>query len=430
MNSESRLTFFRQSGWLVISNCLSGACLMGVIVLLGRMVPEEHSNELGVYFALLRFFTVLAIPAAGLQVAFAQQAAGAINEEQERLLRISVGKIGRLIISLWAVICILCTFKAEYLKTSFKFTDSWGIAITLCLVLMQLLLPLLQGLLQGGQNFAYLGWSIMLNGVGRFVGIFLMIYFFRPRATEALAGALIGLGSAVLVGFWPLRNLFRVERGTFDWIGWFKRVLPLTGGVGASLFLMNADVLFVQRFFPTELSKYYSAAAVVGVGLVAFSTPLAAVMFPKLVRSFAQSQESNSLQLALIGTAFLGAIAALICTLWPSLPLRIMFFNKPEFWKSSILVPWFLWAMLPLTIANVLISRLLALSQFKAVPWLVLIGAGYGLTQYYYLSHVEKNDYFHAFRGVVQILGCFSLMILIVALVYSRGRCEPDTRAA
>ena len=37
----------------------------------------------------------------------------------------------------------------------------WGIAITLCLVLMQLLLPLVQGLLQGGQNFAYLGWSIM-----------------------------------------------------------------------------------------------------------------------------------------------------------------------------------------------------------------------------------------------------------------------------
>jgi len=420
MNSDNRLTFFRQSGWLVIANCLSGACLVGVIALLQRMIPPEKSNELGLYFALLRFFTVLAIPAAGLQVVFAHQSAAAITEEQLKQLRVAITKITQAIFILWAIIAAICAFQTSYLKTAFKFTDSLSLWITLFLVLMQLLLPLMQGLLQGLQNFAYLGWSIMLNGVGRFVGIFFMLLLFQKNATSALAGALIGLASAVFVGFWPSRRLFRPMQGSFDWSAWLKRVLPLTGGVGASLFLTNADVLFIQAFFPADKAKFYSAAAVVGVGLVAFSTPLASVMFPKIVRSFAQSQKSNSLYLALLGTALLGGLGAFICTLAPQLPLRIMFFNKPEFWDSKVLVPWFMWSMLPLTIANVLINNLLALGRFKAVPWLVAIATGYGVALFYFLSagHPGENP-FPAFKHVVQILGISSSLLLIVALLFT-----------
>src|SRR5436190_2809899 len=393
MSSNSRSTFFKQGGWLVAANVISGACLMGVIALLGKMVPDSQSAELGIYFALLRFFTVLAIPAAGLQVVFAQQTAAAITDDKIKDLRLTVTRIVLAIFSFWALVFIICAFKAEYLKTAFKLNDTWSIWITLCLVLMQLLLPLMQGLAQGLQNFTFLGLSIMLNGVGRLAGIFLMLYLFRPRATEALAGALIGLASAVFVGFWPARHLFRLVEGKFDWIGWLKRVLPLAGGVGAGLFLMNADVLFVQRFFPADQGKFYSAAAVVGVGLVAFSTPLAAVMFPKIVRSFAQSQQNNSLRLALLGTGTLGAFGAIICTVFPSLPLRIMFFNKPEFWQSKVLVAWFMWGMLPLTIANVLINNLLALGRYKVVPWLVCVALAYGFGLYFFLSHTGVTDY-------------------------------------
>ena len=41
----------------------------------------------------------------------------------------------------------------------------------------------------------------------------------------------------------------------------------------------------------------------------------------------------------------------------PSLPLRIMHFRNPELWKSAQLVPWFMWSMLPLTVGNVVIGR-------------------------------------------------------------------------
>src|SRR3954464_11413503 len=125
MNSDTRLTFFRQSGWLGVPNCFPGACLGGVIALLQRIIPPERSNELGLYFALLRFFTVLAIPAAGLQVVFAQETAAAITEEKLARLRLAIAKVIRAIFLFWAVVCLICAFKTGYLKTALKFTDSW-----------------------------------------------------------------------------------------------------------------------------------------------------------------------------------------------------------------------------------------------------------------------------------------------------------------
>ena len=80
MTAETKSTFFKQSGWLVVTNLVAGVFLMGVITLLSRLIPQDKLDELGIYFALLRFFTVLAIPAAGLQVIFARESAAAVSE--------------------------------------------------------------------------------------------------------------------------------------------------------------------------------------------------------------------------------------------------------------------------------------------------------------------------------------------------------------
>jgi O-antigen/teichoic acid export membrane protein len=317
------------------------------------------------------------------------------------------------------VIVVVCICFQNPITENLSLSRKTAIWVTLALVFVQLFLPMVQGLLQGTQNFAWLGWSIVLNGAGRFAGICVMVFIFKSHSTGALFGALAGLISAVAIGFWPCREFFSARAGRMDWAAWFKRVVPLTAGMGASLFLLNADVIFVQANFSPEIAPFYSAVAMVGVGLVTFTGPVATVMFPKLVRSAAQSQRSNSLVLALGGTILLGAVGALICTVWPALPLRILFFNQPEYWVSKQLVPWFIWAMLPVTVANVLISNLLARQQFRAVPWLVVTAAGYGFTLNYYLHHTAKADHFAVFKGVILRLGLFAVVILLISAAFS-----------
>jgi O-antigen/teichoic acid export membrane protein len=419
--NESKFTFFKQSGWLVIATGTCGVFLMGVYPVFKR-VPTA---ELGIYFSLLRVFTVLGIATVGLQIIMAQDAAAAITSEKREQLEATVQSVARGIGGLWALLAILCAIFHQQIAATLKVSNEAALWVTLFLVLAQLFLPFGQGLLQGAQNFAWLGWSIILNGVGRFAGIAIMVLMLKSHSTGALFGALLGLLAAAIIALWPSRELFTKARSGFKWTPWLRRVLPLTGGTGATLFLMNADVIFVQSHFAENIAPLYSAVATIGVGLVTFTAPMASVMFPKLVRSSVQATRSDSLRLALTGTAVLGGIGAAICTFWPSLPLRIMFFNRPDLWPSAQLVPWFMWAMLPVTVANVLISNLLAKQRFKAVPWFVLLAVGYGLALSSYLRGMGNMEHFAAFKGVIFRLGIFSSLLLIVAAsftVLDRGK--------
>src|SRR5205823_8869020 len=99
---------------------------------------------------------------------------------------------------------------------------------------------------------------------------------------------------------------------------------------------------------------------------VYFTQPLAAVMFPKIVQSAARAEKTDVLAHALGVTALAGGAAAIGCTVFPSLPLRIVY-DKSFLEVATPLVPWFAWCMLPLTLATVLINALLARAQYRAV---------------------------------------------------------------
>lgn len=414
MSAEAKATFFKQSGWLVIATGLSGAFLVAVYPIVSRL-----EGEFSIYFSLLRLFTVLALAAAGLQIVMAQDAAAAVTPESRAELATTVRSVAAGIFIFWLVILGGCMAMRGEIIASLKIPRPAALWVTMGLVLAQLMLPFAQGLLQGAQNFAWLGWSILLNGLGRFFAIAVIVLLFKGQSTGALLGAFAGLAAAVIIGLWPSRDLFRRSGVRFDWARWLKRVLPLSAGASSLLFMINADMLFVQRHFPESQARFYAAVAMVGVGLVTFTTPMAAVMFPKLVSSRAKGQQSDSFALALAGTAILGIVAALACTLLPALPLQIMFFNKRDLWISAQLVPWFMWCMLPVTLANVLITNLLAKQRFKVVFWLVLAAISYGFSIDHFLSGAPKADHFAAFKGVILRLGIFSSFLLLISAIFT-----------
>ncbi len=428
MSRESKLAFFRQSGWLVASTIICGLALITVTSIVStRLAPRPA--DVATYLSMLRFFTVLGIVTSGLQSVMAQDAAAAVSVEAERQLSAATRSVSRAIFLFWILLSGICLLNQEWLLRTLKIGDLPTLLVTLGLVLAQLFLPFSQGLLQGQQLFGWLGWSIMMNGAGRFVAIYLLLRFFSKNATTALAGVLLGLAGAVLLAAWPSRRLFLGGRGaSFSWKPWLQRAVPLIAGSGALLFLMNADVLIVQAHFSRESTLYYSAVAILGIGLVSFTTPMAAVMFPKMVRSVVQSQQSDSLMLAVAGTAVLGVLGALFCTLFPALPLRILFSKTPGILDSARLVPWFMWSMLPMTLATVLVGSLLARRDFRGVPVFVAIAAGYGLELNRYLGAVNQEQIFPAFSGVILRLGLFSLCMAGAAVGFTLLQPRATTR--
>src|SRR5260370_13871899 len=119
-------------------------------------------------------------------------------------------------------------------------------------------------------------------------------------------------------------------------------------------------------------------------GIVVFTGPLAAVMFPKLVHSAARAEkrELNLMGLSLLGTAVLSCLAAIGLTV--TAPLIIKFASKPEYVSIVPLIPLFSWSMVPLALALVLLNNLMAHSRFKVVPAAVAVAIGYWIALQYF----------------------------------------------
>jgi len=128
------------------------------------------------------------------------------------------------------------------------------------------------------------------------------------------------------------------------------------------------------------------------------------------VHSLVHSQRTDAHKLTLYGAGLLAVLAAIGLSVVAPLVLRWGF--RPSFVSSAPLLPWYAWAMVPLALANVVISDLMARSRFVASPWLALVACGYGVA----LSFNHES-----FKQVILILGGFNTLLLLVAGAFVWG---------
>jgi hypothetical protein len=77
-----------------------------------------------------------------------------------------------------------------------------------------------------------------------------------------------------------------------------------------------------------------------------------------------------------------------------------------------VLLPWYAWAVVPLSLANVLLNNLLARSHFKVVPLLCVLAVGYGFA----LSRFHDTPVM-----VIKTLGVGNLLLLAVCAYCTWG---------
>jgi len=426
----SRSTFFRQSGWMMMAGVIMGVFMWAVHPVLVKPVdqvslggltgflqsvskgPFDH-DEYSLFTTLLQIVGLMSIPAAGLQIVFAQQTASAVTPEQERQLRRTVHAVLGGALASWLLGLAVVFLLRDQILGQLHISHPASLWLTILAGLPILWAPVLSGVLQGRQNFMWLGWMAILNGIGRCLAVVVIVRLIGSRVGGAMAGVLLGVSAVLLVSLWQTRSVWRGQGDPVEWRLWLKRVLPLTIGLGASTFILSADMIVVRSLFPGDPTGLYGAAGIIGRALVYFTIPMAAVMFPKIVQSAVKAERTDVLAQALGATAFLGAGAAVFCTVFPGLPLQLVY--DKSYLVIKPLVPWFAWCMLPLPLANVLINNLLARERFRAVPWLVVVAAAYGLTLLALAPQYVELEYLAAFKRVVQILGAFSLLLLAVS---------------
>ena len=171
--ADSKHVFYRQGSWMVIATFVSGLLMFAVHIFGGWMSPEEY----GLFVTLLQILNLMMIPALGLQTVFAQQTAAATEPQQRHDLAKSTQKMLLICLYAWIAISSLILLNREAILELLKIEKPTALYVTLLLGLPQLWLPMMLGILQGRQNFAWLGSAAIVNGVGRFaaVGIIVML---------------------------------------------------------------------------------------------------------------------------------------------------------------------------------------------------------------------------------------------------------------
>ena len=134
--------------------------------------------------------------------------------------------------------------------------------------------------------------------------------------------------------------------------------------------------MLVRGCFSGDDSAFYGSAGTLARASMWLVGPLAAVMFPKIVHAKAKGEKSDLMGIVLLGTVILAAGGA--TGLWVLGPWMVGLIFGPDYVQpDSVLLPWYAWAVVPLSLANVLLNNLLARSLFKVVPALCVLAVGY-----------------------------------------------------
>jgi len=390
------IAFFRQSGWLMVANVGSGV-MMYAVHLLNKKIPPEQYSIFGVLLAVAMF-----VPNMPLQMVLAQQTAQALATDRKRelagMIRLAwLGTFG---------LCLLLALGTfiwqKDILSGWQITNPADLWITVFVVLFSFWLPMFWGVLQGQQNFLWLGGSNILNGVGRLGIASFLVLALGAYAGGMMLGVLLGLAVGVGVAVWQTRSLWLLHAQPFDWRSLLKQIVPLMLGFAAVQFFFTADTMFVKAYFSGDDAAFYVSAGTLSRGLMWLVVPLATVMFPKIVHSVARSEKSNLLGVVLLGTAVLAAGGAVGLTILGPWVIKLVY-SKEYVSVAAAVLPWYAWAMVPLSLAYALVNNLMARSQFRVVPALLLLAVAYG---------VALSQFHNSLVTVLKTLGIFNLLLL------------------
>jgi O-antigen/teichoic acid export membrane protein len=404
-DTAHRASFFRQSGWLMFAT-VGGGVFMWAVHFLSKRIPEEEYGQFVAFLSVAMF-----VPAMPLQMVLAEQTARAraLHREHELSALIRAAWLGTFLVWLVAVVVVLM-FQGK-IMAQWNISNPAAIWLTLPVLLFTAWLPMFYGILQGQQNFLWMGWSMLVNGVGRFaIGAFavLVLHFYAPGMVLGILG---GLTVALVLAIWPTRSLWLSSPQAFDWRSVLRQIIPLTLGFAAYQFLLTADTMVVRACFSGTESAFYGSAGTLARASMWLVGPLAAVMFPKIVHAKAKGEKSDLMGVVLLGTVILAAGGAM--GLWVLRPWVVPFVFKANYVQpAAVLLPWYAWAVVPLAVANVLLNNLLARSQFKVIPALCVLAVGYAFA----LSRFHGTEVM-----VIQTLGAGNLLLMVICAWYTWG---------
>lgn len=236
-----------------------------------------------------------------------------------------------------------------------------------------------RGATQALQHFGQLGWSMMVEGIGR-AGAAWLLVISGAGIPGALAGWLVGglLGMLTcapgLVGPFPRRTAASGQPRQLAGVALDTACTALYVAV------CNLDLFAVQHYFPAEEAAQYARAALVAKALLLAPVAVVTVLMPRVVAAQTTNHDPRRLLLgALAGTLCLLGMGTLGVWLLTGTVIKVMCGSAPEFQRLAPLVRALCTAVLPIAAWQVVLYYHLARNRWWTILVVAVPTAAYAL---------------------------------------------------
>lgn len=278
------------------------------------------------------------------------------------------------------------------------------------LVWISFLMPIIEGILRGLQEFDSVGKYKILDAALRLIiaSTLVMLGFFNKQIIIGLvAGGII----TVLFSAYILKRVYINKPYKIEMKEIYRFAIPVFLACITYALLSNVDLVLVKHFFTAEQTGYYAAAQMFAKIILTIAFGSAGVMFPKLIEEHSNGNKKeikkilkNTLEIFLVGGIILTAIIAI----WPH-QISHAFFGKQYDVGSMLSI--YVIATFFLSVSVILMMYDLALKRYKFIPVFILAV----IIMIYQIIQLHNTLY-----DIVWTLFVIDGLVLAFMLIYNR----------
>lgn len=405
-NGAFNFGFARDSLLLVCVNGLSGLLFLLVHMVAGRLLEGAVYAS---FTSLLGLLFVLNVASGSIQTAVARYASEHAHDEKHMLWAALIRRVSLHITTCGVCFFLIWCFLAPQLTEWLRAPSVTSLVLLGVVALLGLYSPILSGGLQGARRFGWLALAGLVPAATR-LGAVTLAAIWVGSVSSLICGVVFSVLAGVLVALIPIWPLLKTRpQEHYDMRPVLRYFLPVLVGRFIIQSLMNADVILFPRLLSGEDFAVYGKAAMLARTVLFLPLPVAVAMFPRAV----VSRNRMILFGPLLFTGLVCCAAALLITLFPELPLKLMYGVEGIAYVQ--ILQRYVWAVIPIALIQILSQYIWARHHpFWILSMLPLLGF-----YVYALSHAAS-----AFQ-IVSILSFFSLSslgVLFLCILFGRKK--------
>ena len=360
---RERWRFTWDAAILFAGNGITSFLFLLFHMLAGRKMAGADYAE---FVAMVGLLNVLSVPAGVMQLTMARYIAErdplTADETWPWLVRRGLRKVtgwGLLALGMWCLI-------SPALRTGLHASAVSNVVMVGVIAFVFLYTPILGGALQGSHRFGWFASSGLGVGASRLLLLWPVLWW-GGSVASVLAVVAASFGVGLLISYWPLRRMVPVslEGGLPNLREMSRYFWGVLIGQVALYALIQADLIVSTRLFTGDVLAAYGKAATLSRIVFFLPLPIIIAMFPRAVIS----KNPKILLFPLLVTLGMTVGAAIFFTLFPGLPMKIMYGVSDPLHLG--LVRQYVWAAIPMAMISILSPYVWARREVVSTLWLV-----------------------------------------------------------